>query len=120
MTANTKLVGKTLTELLQGYDVAKTIPQINVLDIANSSQQVIAGSLFVALQGVTSHGIDFAIDAVKAGAISLTIDIPLETARYHLDTTLRPRDVFFALAAFVAIYLCPLSRALSLAFILIW
>ena len=71
MTTNPKSVGKTLKELLQGYDVAQTIPNINVLDIANSSQQVVAGSLFVALKGVTSHGIDFAIDAVKSGAIGV-------------------------------------------------
>lgn len=71
MTTNPKSAGKTLTELLQGFDTAQLIPDINILDIASSSRRVVAGSLFVALQGGTTHGIDFAIDAVKAGAVAV-------------------------------------------------
>jgi UDP-N-acetylmuramoyl-L-alanyl-D-glutamate--2,6-diaminopimelate ligase len=68
MTTNPKSAGKPLSELLQGFDTVKPILDINIFDIASSSRQVVAGSLFVALQGSTTHGIDFAIDAVKAGA----------------------------------------------------
>ncbi len=69
--ANPKLVGKSLALLLEGLGVAQPIPDIIILDIVNSSRQVAAGSLFVALQGGTTHGIDFAIDAVKAGAVGV-------------------------------------------------
>ncbi|MFT5225733.1 MAG: UDP-N-acetylmuramoyl-L-alanyl-D-glutamate--2,6-diaminopimelate ligase [Polaribacter sp.] len=71
MTTNPKSAGKALTELLQGFDAAQAIPNINIFDIASSSRQVAPGSLFVALQGGTTHGIDFAIDAVKAGAVAV-------------------------------------------------
>jgi UDP-N-acetylmuramoyl-L-alanyl-D-glutamate--2,6-diaminopimelate ligase len=71
MATNPKSVGKPLTLLLQGFGTAQPIPDINILDIVSSSRQVVAGSLFVALQGGTTHGIDFAIDAVKAGAVGV-------------------------------------------------
>lgn len=71
MTTNPKSAGKVLTELLQGFKATQSTPDINILDIASSSRQVVAGSLFVALQGGTTHGIDFAIDAVKAGAVAV-------------------------------------------------
>jgi UDP-N-acetylmuramoyl-L-alanyl-D-glutamate--2,6-diaminopimelate ligase len=71
MTTNPKSAGKTLTELLQGFDAAQSIPDINILNIASSSRQVVPGSMFVALQGATTHGIDFAIDAVKGGAVAV-------------------------------------------------
>ncbi len=44
---NPKLVGKSLALLLEGFGVAQPIPDINILDIVNSSRQVAAGSLFV-------------------------------------------------------------------------
>jgi UDP-N-acetylmuramoyl-L-alanyl-D-glutamate--2,6-diaminopimelate ligase len=71
MTTNPKSAGKVLTELLRGFDTAQAIPDINILDIASSSRQVVPGALFVALQGGKTHGIDFAIDAVKAGAVAV-------------------------------------------------
>jgi len=37
--------------------------------------------------------------AATAAATALAVDVPLEMARYGMDKTLRPRDVFFALAA---------------------
>lgn len=37
--------------------------------------------------------------AAKAATTALAIDVPLEMARYGMDKTLRPRDVFFAVAA---------------------
>lgn len=37
--------------------------------------------------------------AAKAATTALAIDVPLEMARYGMDKTLKPRDVFFALAA---------------------
>jgi UDP-N-acetylmuramoyl-L-alanyl-D-glutamate--2,6-diaminopimelate ligase len=71
MTTNPKSAGKALTELLQGFDTAQPIANINIFDIASNSRQVVPGSLFVALRGGTTHGIDFAIDAVKAGAVAV-------------------------------------------------
>ncbi|MFT4650743.1 MAG: hypothetical protein ACI9AP_000913, partial [Flavobacteriales bacterium] len=35
MTTNPKSAGKALTELLQGFDAAQAIPNINIFDIAS-------------------------------------------------------------------------------------
>jgi UDP-N-acetylmuramoyl-L-alanyl-D-glutamate--2,6-diaminopimelate ligase len=71
MTTNPKSAGKALSELLEGFNAVEPILDINILDVASSSRQVVPGALFVALQGGTTHGIDFAIDAVKAGAVAV-------------------------------------------------
>ena len=82
---NPKLVGKSLALLLEGFGVAQPIPDINILDIVNSSRQVAAGSLFVALQGFAAHGIDFAIDAVKAGAVGVLYCVQDEYSQNKID-----------------------------------
>jgi UDP-N-acetylmuramoyl-L-alanyl-D-glutamate--2,6-diaminopimelate ligase len=71
MTTNPKSVGVALTDLLLGFKTAQSVPNIHILNISISSQTVVPGSLFVALQGVTTHGMEFAIDAVKAGAVAV-------------------------------------------------
>lgn len=69
MTKNLNSSGKPLAVLLQGFEVTRPIPDINVLGLATNSHKVVPGCLFIALQGSTTHGIDFALDAVKAGAV---------------------------------------------------
>ena len=71
MTSNLKQSGKQLSALLQGFGTSQPIPDLDVLDVASSSRKIVSGSLFFALQGGTVHGIDYAIDAVKAGAIAV-------------------------------------------------
>lgn len=71
MTTSLNSSGKQLVTLLQGFEATQPIPDIDVLNIASSSRKVVPGSLFIALQGGTTHGIDYAIDAVKAGAVAV-------------------------------------------------
>ena len=44
------------------------LPDVEVTDLSIDSRQARPGSAFVALQGLRSHGVDFAMQAVKAGA----------------------------------------------------
>jgi UDP-N-acetylmuramoyl-L-alanyl-D-glutamate--2,6-diaminopimelate ligase len=74
MMSKTQDVGRSLTALLQGFATHDPVPDVNILNIASSSQSVAENSMFIAMAGLNSHGIDFAIDAVKAGAIVVLYD----------------------------------------------
>ncbi|MCP3688476.1 MAG: UDP-N-acetylmuramoyl-L-alanyl-D-glutamate--2,6-diaminopimelate ligase, partial [Gammaproteobacteria bacterium] len=74
MVRKPQLSGKPLFTLLQGMQVEGSIPTIEILDVTSNSQVVVKGSLFIALKGIQSHGIDFAIDAAKAGAAVIVYD----------------------------------------------
>ncbi len=47
-----------LTNLLNGL-AAEPIPNIDVQTMTNNSQQLVAGCLFLAEQGISSHGLDY-------------------------------------------------------------
>jgi len=66
--------GKQLADLLRGIALEETIPAVEILDVSSNSRNVSKGSLFVALKGTQTHGIDYAIDAVKAGAAVIMYD----------------------------------------------
>ncbi len=66
--------GRPLADLLRGFETGEAIPEIAILDVASNSRAVREGSLFIALGGINSHGIDFAIDAVKSGAVAILYD----------------------------------------------
>lgn len=85
MAINSKSVGMPLTDLLLGFKTVQPVPNINILDISINSHQVNPGSLFVALQGVTAHGIDFAINAVKAGAIAVLYNSQDQYSQKRVD-----------------------------------
>ena len=72
--ANAKKPGMSLPELLAGFDLRDPVPSIEIVDIASNSARVTAGCAFVALPGIRSNGIDYAIDAVKAGAVAVIYD----------------------------------------------
>ncbi|MCP4388650.1 MAG: UDP-N-acetylmuramoyl-L-alanyl-D-glutamate--2,6-diaminopimelate ligase [Gammaproteobacteria bacterium] len=74
MMANVKIPGMILTDLLSGFEVQDPVPAIEIFNIASNSAQVTANSAFVALPGIKSNGIDYAIDAVKAGAVAVIYD----------------------------------------------
>lgn len=74
MMANSKQPGVPLTDLLAGFSVTETVPAIDIYDIASNSGKVTAGSAFIALPGINTNGIDYAIDAVKAGARVIIYD----------------------------------------------
>ncbi len=61
----------TLTELLQGYADAPAIP---VNGISSDSRQLGEGYLFLACQGISSHGIDFLEEAIAAGVCAIAWD----------------------------------------------
>lgn len=62
---------KSLVELLRDFVPSETIPEVEIVDIVSNSRVARKGSLFIALQGIGSHGIDYSIDAVKAGAVAV-------------------------------------------------
>jgi len=74
MMAKIKMPGMLLSELLSGFALHDPVPSLQIFDIASNSANVTAGSAFVALPGIKTNGIDYAIDAVKAGAIVVIYD----------------------------------------------
>ena len=60
-----------LAELLQGYAQAPSIP---VSGIASDSRQLGEDYLFLACQGLSSHGIDFLEEAIAAGVCAIAWD----------------------------------------------
>lgn len=69
-----QLVGKQLSDLLVGVTLDESIPVVEILDVSSNSREVVKGSLFIALKGTQTHGIDFAIDAAKSGASVIMYD----------------------------------------------
>ena len=67
--AKPRTPGIPLPELLAGFATQDPVPSIAIQDIASNSDAVTANSAFIALPGIRSNGIDYAIDAVKAGAV---------------------------------------------------
>ncbi len=71
----------TLADLLQGLADAPPIP---VHGIGSDSRRLDEGYLFLAVQGLTSHGLDFLAEALEAGVSAVAWDASTGTA---------PRDV---------------------------
>jgi UDP-N-acetylmuramoyl-L-alanyl-D-glutamate--2,6-diaminopimelate ligase len=84
MMVNVNIPGMSLPELLSGFDVQDPVPAIEIFNIASNSAQVTANSAFVALPGIRSNGIDYAIDAVKAGAVVVIYDAADEYSRQRI------------------------------------
>ena len=93
MMSNPRTPGIPLSDLLQGFATRDPVPAIPVFDIASNSAAVTANSAFMALPGIRSNGIDYAIDAVKAGAVAVIYDAAdeyslqrIELLRKQVDT----------------------------------
>ncbi len=71
---NLRVPGMPLSELLAGFSTQQVVPTIPICDIASNSAAVTANSAFIALPGMRTNGIDYAIDAVKAGAVAVIYD----------------------------------------------
>ena len=69
-----RIPGMPLPELLAGFAVLDSLPSIPICDIASNSANIGPDSAFIALPGIRSNGIDYAIDAVKAGAVAVIYD----------------------------------------------
>ena len=76
--------GMPLTELLEGFATEGKVPAIAISDIASNSRAVTANSAFIALPGIRSNGIDYAIDAVKAGAVAVIYDAADEYSQQRI------------------------------------
>lgn len=74
MMRESQIGGMSLVELLQGYVTSEPVPDIEIVDITSNSRTVCQDSLFIALRGINSQGIDFALDAVKSGAVAVMYD----------------------------------------------
>lgn len=61
----------TLADLLQGFAEAPAIP---VRGIGSDSRRLGEGYLFIAVQGLTSHGLDFLAEALEAGVCAVAWD----------------------------------------------
>jgi UDP-N-acetylmuramoyl-L-alanyl-D-glutamate--2,6-diaminopimelate ligase len=71
----------TLADLLDGYADA---PPLRIQGIASDSRYLDEGYLFLAVQGLTSHGLDFLAEALEAGVSAVAWDASTGTP---------PRDV---------------------------
>ena len=67
----------TIAELLQGIAEAPALP---VYGIASDSRKIEEGFLFLAVQGMTSHGLDFLDQVIAAGACAVAWDASTGTA----------------------------------------
>lgn len=74
MMVNAKIPGMSLAELLSGFALRDTVPAIQISNISSNSADVTPGSAFIAQPGIKSNGIDYAIDAARAGAVAVIYD----------------------------------------------
>jgi len=71
MPAESAKLQANLQQLLQGFAEA---PALAVKDIASDSRQLSSGDVFLAVQGATSHGLDYADQALAAGVAAIVWD----------------------------------------------
>ena len=72
--ASATMPGMLLSELLADFVDEVSLPPLEIADISSHSGKITPGSAFIALPGLRSNGIDYAIDAVKAGAVAVIYD----------------------------------------------
>jgi len=66
----------TLTELMQGF---ATAPDIAISGIASDTRELGPGYLFLACGGIKSHGLEYAGQAIEAGAAAIAYDASTAT-----------------------------------------
>jgi UDP-N-acetylmuramoyl-L-alanyl-D-glutamate--2,6-diaminopimelate ligase len=84
MMVNPRTPGIPLSELLAGFATRDPVPSIVIQDIASNSAAVSVNSAFIALPGIRSNGIDYAIDAVKSGAVAIIYDAADEYSQQRI------------------------------------
>ena len=75
----------TLAELLTGLADA---PDIAIAGIASDTRDLGSGFLFLACGGINSHGLDYAAQAVAAGAVAIAYDSSTTSAAPDVDVPL--------------------------------
>jgi len=93
--SNPRTPGIPLADLLQGFATCDPVPAIPVFDIASNSAAVTVNSAFIALPGIRSNGIDYAIDAVKAGAVAVIYDAADEYSLQRIELLRKQVDTYW-------------------------
>ncbi len=75
---------KQLSDLLSGFTTNAKVPTLSFNKISSDSQQLEQGDVFLAINGVTRHGIDFALNANQANAGIVLYDANDEYANERL------------------------------------
>jgi UDP-N-acetylmuramoyl-L-alanyl-D-glutamate--2,6-diaminopimelate ligase len=92
---------RTTSEIAEAFSLGMLVSdQADVSSVAISSLDVVPGSLFIAVQGEKSHGIDFLSAAIAAGASAVLSD---REVRADVPVLLHPdpRSIAGAVSAFV-------------------
>ena len=79
----------TTATLLQGFAEA---PETAISGIASDTRDVHEGCLFLACRGERSHGLDYAAQAIEAGAAAIAYDASTARALPDVDAPLIPVD----------------------------
>lgn len=74
MIALTHPCAASLSSLLQGYTRESLAMDLQITGLTSNSTSVKPGDLFIAQAGLTRHAIDYAVDAVRAGAVAVLFD----------------------------------------------
>ena len=74
MASKSHTLNLSLHELLRDYADVSCFPDLQLSGLTSNSREVKKGNVFLALSGLTRHAIDFAMDAVKAGAVAIIYD----------------------------------------------
>ena len=74
MAASGNHSGVAISQLLDGLVLGSNLPERRVSGITANSRAVKPGDLFIAQAGLTRHAIDFAGDALEAGAAAVLFD----------------------------------------------
>ncbi len=69
-----KILGKRLGELLRGLYKVPPSADLEVSSLVLDSRKVTQGSLFLALSGHQTHGLEFAKEAVRQGAVAVVYE----------------------------------------------
>jgi UDP-N-acetylmuramoyl-L-alanyl-D-glutamate--2,6-diaminopimelate ligase len=78
MAVQSSSVTASLAELLKGVTTATVLPDMAVTGLADDSRQVRPGDLYLACQGLQTHGLAHAVDAVRQGAVAVLWEPPVD------------------------------------------
>ncbi len=66
--------GMAISQLLHGFVADDLLPELRVTGLSADSRAIKPGDLFIAQAGLTRNAIDYASDAIQAGAIAVLYD----------------------------------------------
>lgn len=84
-----------LDELLQDFVAESYLSNQQITGLTSNSRQVRKGYLFIAQTGLTRHAIDFAGDAIDAGAVAVLYDLNDKYNLQRLNLLQKQYDIAF-------------------------